>query len=118
MNAAPLGPGEIADLTLIVFAGIFATVGIAALFAYLGDRARVRLAAKLLEQHQPLPPGLFDRRARNELVRGVVLVAAGIGVALYFLLGNEPALARAGLVPGAIGAGYLAGYLLEQRRAR
>ena len=58
------GPGEIADLTLIFFAGVFATVGIAALFAYLGERARVRLAAKLLEQHQPLPPAsLITARA-------------------------------------------------------
>ena len=116
MNTVALGPGEIADLTLLVFAGIFATVGIAALFAYLGERARVRLAAKLLEQHQPLPPALFDRRARTELVRGVVLVAGGIGVALYFLLGDDPGLARAGLVPGALGAGYLVGYVLERRR--
>jgi len=117
MNTVPLGPGEIADLAFLVFIGIFAIVAIASLFTYLIDRGRVRLAAKLLAEDKPVPPSLFDRRPQSELVRGIVLVALGVGVALYFALGGELALARAGLVPGAIGAGYLIGYRLEQRRA-
>jgi hypothetical protein len=111
-----LGPGDLAEITLLIFMGIFACVAVSALFAFLRDRARLKLAARLLDRGQPVPAGLFDRRASTELLRGVVMLAAAVGVALFFLSGDNPELARAGLVPGAIGAGYLVGYWLERKR--
>jgi len=114
----PLGPGDLADLALVVFVGVFASVAVVALFAFLRDRARLRLAKDLLARGEPVPPGLFDHRATSELARGIVLVATALGIAVYFALGPEPALARAALIPGGIGIGYLVGHRVERRRVR
>ena len=116
LDVVPLGPGNVADVALVAFVGLFASVAVVALFAYLRDRARLALATRLLQQGREVPPSLFDQRPRSERVRGVVLLAAGVGIAVFFLLGDDPSLARAGLVPGAIGGGYLLGWWLERRR--
>src|SRR5262245_30920521 len=113
---APIGPGETVDIALTLFLCMFACILVVAVFGYLAERSRLRFATRLLAAGQPVPPSLFDRRPRSELVRGIVLVAAGVGIALYFALGGDFALARAGLVPGAIGIGYLVGRTLESRR--
>lgn len=115
-SIAPLGPGDVAEITLFIFTAIFASVAVSAVFAFLRDRARLRLVARLLDKGQPVPEGLFDRRARSDLVRGVVTLAGAVGIAAFFATGDHPELARAALIPGAIGAGYLVGHWLERRR--
>jgi hypothetical protein len=113
-----LGPGDLAEIVFFVFMFVFASVAVPALLAYLRDRARLRLAARLLDRGQPVPPALFDRRTSTEVVKGTVLLATALGVAAFFLTGDQPELARAALVPGAIGGGYLVGGWLERRRRR
>jgi hypothetical protein len=114
--SAALGPGDVADLALVAFTAILASVVVSSAFAYLRDRGRLRLAARLLDAGQPVPAALFDHRPDSDLVRGVVLLATAVGVALYFLTGTRPELARAAIVPAAIGLGYLVGRRLERRR--
>ena len=78
---------------------------------------------KLAEKGLPIPPDLFvDTRPedpRSPLHTGVVLVAVGIGLTVFFLtLPDRNAPWGVGLIPLLIGVGYLLVWCLEGRKEK
>jgi hypothetical protein len=76
---------------------------------------------KLAEKGLPIPPELFiDKPAedsRSALSKGVVLVAVGLGLTIFFLtLQDRHAPWGVGMIPLLIGAGYLLVWWLEGRK--
>lgn len=115
------------DLTAVLVIGtIFGFTAIIVVASmYMGHRARqmrhetIRLA---LEKGQPLPPNVLGA-PRNDLARGVRLVALGIGLSLflYFLSpsgiglhGHHGGVWAVGLILVAIGAGHLLSHWLTR----
>ncbi|MBS0357344.1 MAG: hypothetical protein JSR83_25955 [Proteobacteria bacterium] len=110
-------------------------IGIAILGTALRYRRRIRIAELIHAERMaaiaqgmepsPLPPELLDggsgcRRSPTSddyLRRGVLLLAAGIAIAIALLVSSRhPGRAIWGLVPAAIGAANLLLYKLDARR--
>lgn len=75
----------------------------------------------LAEKGLPVPPDLFiERRAPDQtssLHKGVVLVAVGLGLTLFFLsMSERHAPWGVGMIPLLIGIGYLIVWWLEERK--
>ena len=75
----------------------------------------------LAEKGLPVPPDLFiERRAPDKtssLHKGVVLVAVGLGLTLFFLsMWERHAPWGVGMIPLLIGIGYLIVWWLEERK--
>ena len=75
----------------------------------------------LAEKGLPVPPDLFvERRApdlTSSLHKGVVLVAVGLGLTLFFLsMAERHAPWGVGMIPLLIGVGYLIVWWLEERK--
>lgn len=64
----------------------------------------------MIEKGQPVPPELFLNpkiaRPRNDMRRGVILIAIGIGISVFFLSNHQSAWPL-GLIPTLMGVGYL-----------
>ena len=71
------------------------------------EQKRLDLARRLVEQGLEPPTGLLTAPAKNDMRRGIVLVAG-------LVLGDR-GLAAGGLVPAFIGAGYLVSFKLAMR---
>jgi len=76
---------------------------------------------KLAEKGLPIPPDLFiDKPAedsRSPLSKGVVLIAVGLGLMLFFLtLEDRHAPWGVGMIPLLIGIGYVIVWRLEGRK--
>jgi len=76
---------------------------------------------RLAEKGLPIPPELFvDRRTedpRSSLHKGVILVAVGVGLTIFFLtLPDRRGPWGVGLIPLLIGIGYLIVWRLEDKR--
>ncbi len=71
--------------------------------------------ARLAERGLPVPPELMDPpRARHFGLRaGLVLVALGIALAVFFLESGGPA--SIGLIPGLMGVALLVAWMIERR---
>jgi hypothetical protein len=74
------------------------------------ERRRLDLVRRLVETGHEVPTELLRGSVRNDLRRGIVLVAAGIGVMAtsWWSAGRE--MATMGLIPMFIGLGYLLSY--------
>ena len=75
----------------------------------------------LAEKGLPIPPDLFvDRRAPDDtsaLHKGVVLVAVGLGLIVFFLsMAGQRSPWGVGVIPLLIGVGYLIVWRLEGRK--
>jgi hypothetical protein len=79
------------------------------------EQKRLDLARRLVEQGLEPPTGLLTAPAKNDMRRGVVLVAAGLGLLVAGLVLGDRGLAAGGLVPAFIGAGYLVSFKLAMR---
>lgn len=76
---------------------------------------------RLSEKGLPVPPELFVERrpddASSSLHKGVILVAVGIGLTIFFLtLQDRHAPWGVGMIPLLIGIGYLIVWKLEGKR--
>lgn len=91
--------GSLAVLALLVI--------VALRFRHAATRQRLELARTMVAQGMEPPSELFSSERRNDLRRGLVLVAAGAGLICYGLWTHPDAPSAAGLIPGFIGIGYL-----------
>ncbi len=86
------------------------------------NQMQADLYAKALEKGQSIPPDLFayPKRKRNPLNTGIICIAVGIGVALFFLLAvdDEERLrdAALGIIPFLIGVAYLIIHFIERKQ--
>lgn len=108
--------------TLVAILGIVASFGLPLLLVALVLYARHRrerltheTIARLVEKGLPVPPELIDppRRAQAGLRAGLVLVALGIALALYFQ-DRGPGWS-VGLIPGLMGAALLVAWKIESK---
>jgi hypothetical protein len=72
--------------------------------------------ARLAEKGLPVPPELLDppRSGQAGLRGGLVLVALGIGLAIFFMEVGAPW--SIGLIPGLMGVAMLIAWAIENRR--
>ena len=94
---------------------IFATVVIVVRMRLAGESQRLELARHYLEQGREPPLELFPSAAQSDLRRGVILIAAGVGLLVTGAISGG--LGVVGLVPGFVGLGYLVSYGLARRAA-
>jgi len=78
---------------------------------------------KLAEKGLPIPPDLFIDRpsedTRSPLSKGVVLIAVGLGLTIFFLtIPDRHAPWGVGMIPLLIGIGYLIVWRLEDRKEK
>ncbi len=81
---------------------------------------RNEVMLRLADKGLPIPPELFiDKQApASDLRRGVILIAAGIGLAGFFYLVDAGDAMGIGVIPLAIGIGYLVVWAIEKRQAK
>lgn len=79
-------------------------------------RRRLDLARRMVEQGMEPPADLMGTNVGNDLRRGLVLVATGMGLLAASSLGGSGHLSPAGLIPGFIGLGYLASHRFAGRK--
>jgi len=126
--------------------GVLAVIGVffipatlIVLIVWFRNNARIKryqlqadLAAKALEKGQPISTDLFAEveRKHNPLNTGIILMAAGIGISLVFVLmafslaSLEPdaffglmSAASVGVVPFLVGVGFLIIHFIEKKKA-
>ena len=87
---------------------------------------QAELATKALEKGESIPADLFAEieRKRNPLNTGIICIAAGIGISLFFWLisltaGEKEALTAVslGVIPFLIGVAYLIIHFIEKKNA-
>jgi hypothetical protein len=121
-----------ADLAVPIVAVIFTTlfgapiviVAVIMFFSYLKARSLHRTVRMMVERGQPVPEALFaatppratTARQRHDMRRGVVLVAIGAGIMLFFAAIGAGGVWAMGLIPLLIGAGYLALWQLDAQK--
>ena len=118
-----MGMGGIVALLAVVFAFGTPVVIVIAILMHKARRTQ-RLhetVIRLAEKGQPVPPELFvDRPSedmRSSLHKGVVLIAVGLGLIIFFLtLPDRYAPWGVGMIPLLIGVGYLIVWWLESRK--
>ncbi|GHT10814.1 hypothetical protein AGMMS4956_02900 [Bacteroidia bacterium] len=120
--------------SILAIVGIFFVPLVAAvlivLFVQKSTRRRnelqADLCAKALEKGMELPADLFaaPKKQHNPFKTGIICIAAGVGIVLFFaltaLLTERDAIAGApiGIVPLAIGGGYLLIHRFNQRKGK
>ncbi len=113
-----------ASETLVAITGMLVTFGlpvaiVAIILFYKHRKQRMthETIARLAEKGLPIPPQLFEPppdRSRAGLKSGLVLLALGLGLSIFFLLeGGEWSI---GLIPGLMGLALLVSWKIEQRR--
>lgn len=107
----------IAGLAIVL--GIGAPIALAGLILlYKSRKTRMihETAIMLAEKGQPVPPELFigTEMPFSDLRRGVVLIALGLGLALFMFQMEKPW--GLGLIPLFMGVGYLIVWKLETGR--
>lgn len=90
-------------------------------FRFKKEHQRHETIRLMVEKGAAIPPQLLvsDSTRRSDLRRGILLLAAGLGVTVFFAIvaHKEPAWSL-GLIPAFIGAGYLLTWWIETHRAR
>lgn len=112
-------PGGGVLVPIVFFATLAAIVLLAQMFATRRERMRQETLRALLEKGVDVPADLVAGRAGapSDLRRGLVLVGAGLGLAIALAVVGRGAagLWSVGLVPVLMGAGYLAAWRIETR---
>jgi len=112
---------------LAVFGFPVAIVAVIMFSSWAKARSLHRTVRLMVEKGQPIPPGLLSTPAAvtaaaslrpwYDLRRGIVLVAVGVGVIMFFGIsaGWDNGVWALGLIPGLIGLGYLLAWRLAYR---
>lgn len=101
------------------FATVIAIVAISLYASFRKDQQRHATLRLVIERGGSIPPELLTpapKRPASDLRRGVVLLAAGVGLTILLAAASsERGLWTAGLVPVLLGLGYLVVWRLEAR---
>lgn len=113
------GTTMVAGMAIILGVGApIALVGLILWYKSRKTRMIHETALRLAEKGQPVPPELFlgAEEPFSDLRRGVVLVALGLGLALFMYQMDKPW--SLGLIPLFMGAGYLVVWKLDAGKAK
>jgi hypothetical protein len=111
------------QIALAFFLVVAVVIGLALLAYYRIAVLRHQTLQAMVEKGMQIPAGLLDQaaspgRASRDQRRGILLVCAGVGIALFLLADSGPEEAMLGMIPALIGVGYLIVARLEARRGR
>jgi Domain of unknown function (DUF6249) len=125
------GSGEVPEgvfpVVAIAILGVFgfpvAIVAVIMFSSWAKSRSLHRTVRMMVEKGQPVPPELFAApagaplRPWYDLRRGIVLLAVGVGVLMFFGIsaGWDEGVWALGLIPGLIGLGYILAWRLANR---
>jgi hypothetical protein len=117
---ADIDPGELVPIVVPIasFGATIAIVAIVLYFRFRSQRLKHELVKVYLDKGQEVPPlVLGDAPTRNaDLRRGLVLLAAGVSLAIAFAIGGQREAIGFGAIPGLIGLAYLVVWRIEQAR--
>ena len=104
-------------IVFIVFACPVAIVGVILFYQYRRNLILHKTLAAMIDKGVPIPPELLqpEKPRRSDLRRGIVLVAVGIGLIIFFVAEHDHAWGL-GFIPLLIGAGYLIAWKMEQSK--
>ncbi len=127
----PLAVLPIAILSIIcVFGFPVAIVAVIMFSNWAKTRSLHRTVRMMVEKGQPIPPALLSTPAAvsaatglrpwYDLRRGIVLMAVGVGIIMFFGIsaGWDEGVWALGLIPGLIGAGYILAWRLAYREEK
>ena len=114
----------VAISVLAVFGFPVAIVAVIMFGSWAKARSLHRTVQTLVEKGQPIPPELLQSRAGAplrpwyDLRRGIVLLAVGTGIIMFFGIaaGWEEGVWALGLIPAIIGGGYILAWRLANKR--
>lgn len=121
-NDAPSGHDDVPAVAIVVpvasFVTVFAVVGAILYAGMRRDQQRHLTLRAMVEKGLELPPGLLTVSRGSDLRKGVVLLGAGVGlaIALRTIDGAAP-FWGAGLVPALLGLAYLVAWRLEKKHS-
>jgi Flp pilus assembly protein TadB len=120
-SGAALAIPIVAIVFLALFGAPVLIVAVIMFFSYIKARSLHKTVRMMVEKGQPVPEALFatphsPAKQRSDMRRGVVLLAVGLGVMLFFAAASDGGAWAMGLIPFLIGAGYLAIWQLETRK--
>src|SRR5438477_8496330 len=127
-------PGKVLPIAIISVLAVFgfpvAIVAVIMFSSWARTRSLHRTVRMMVEKGQPIPPGLLSSSAAvsaatglrpwYDLRRGIVLMAVGVGIIMFFGISagwNEGVWAL-GLIPGLIGVGYILAWRLAYREEK
>lgn len=110
---------------LSVFGAPVAIVAVIMLISWAKTRSLHRTVRAMVEKGQPVPPELLASpagaplRPWYDLRRGIVLLAVGFGIVMFFGIsaGWDSGVWALGLIPGLIGLGYILAWRLANKHA-
>jgi hypothetical protein len=114
-----------ASVQLLVPMGFFASVVIVVALVVAGyhrytvqrhETLRAMVDKGMQIPPEQLGPGARPPGPRTDIRRGVLLICAGLGTALFLAFEEGPREAGLGLIPGLVGVGYLVLAKLESAR--
>jgi hypothetical protein len=115
---------------LAVFGFPVAIVAVIMFSNWARNRSLHKTVRMMVEKGQPIPPALFATPAAvsaatglrpwYDLRRGIVLMAVGVGIVMFFGIsaGWDEGVWALGLIPGLIGAGYILAWRLAYREEK
>jgi hypothetical protein len=127
----PLAVLPIAIISIIsVFGFPVAIVAVIMFSNWAKNRSLHKTVRMLVEKGQPIPPALLSTPAAvsaatglrpwYDLRRGIVLMAVGVGIIMFFGIsaGWDEGVWALGLIPGLIGVGYILAWRLAYREEK
>ena len=127
----PLAMLPIAIIAILsVFGFPVAIVAVIMFSNWARNRSLHKTVRMMVEKGQPIPPALFSTPAAvtaatglrpwYDLRRGIVLMAVGVGIIMFFGIsaGWDEGVWALGLIPGLIGAGYILAWRLAYREEK
>ena len=116
------------EVQLFVPLAFFACVAVVAALVMVGYHRytvqRHETLRAMIDKGMQIPPELLGEAGprgaspRRDLRRGILLVATGLGLGLFLLIGSGVQECLLGLIPAFIGAGYLVLYRLATREPK
>ncbi len=109
-------PSSAPVIVFIVFACPVAIVGAILFYRHRHNLVLHKTLAAMIDKGVPIPPELLqpEKRPKSDLQRGIVLVAVGIGLIIFFVAERESAWGL-GFIPLLIGVGYLLAWKLAKK---
>ena len=127
-------PKDVVPLVAIALLTVFgfpvAIVAVIMFSNWAKTRSLHRTVRMMVEKGQPIPPALLSTPAAvsaatglrpwYDLRRGIVLMAVGVGIIMFFGIsaGWDEGVWALGLIPGLIGAGYILAWRLAYREEK